>query len=148
MRNKKNKTPSLLSTAYQAWEASGFKFLEYFSSSGLYITTALQGRAITHCTSRCGAVTDTDSHGCGTTTGQFYTTGQLVSCPSAALRDGTDHRLEHWIDLKGCHALSKNLGPASNYEYCFLQHTTWATTINSAKRKVLQPYSSSIWMLM
>lgn len=55
----------------------------------------LQGRAIIHCASRCGAVTDTDSHSCGTTTDRFYTTGQLVSCPSAALRDGRDHRLEH-----------------------------------------------------
>lgn len=151
MRNKKNKTSSLLSTAHQLWEASGFKFLEYFSSSGLYITTTLQGRAITHCASRCGAVKDTDSHSCGTTTDQFYSTGQFVSCHSAALRHSTDHRLEHWIDLKGCQRIFKNLGSASNYEFCFLQHTTWAITTNSAKEKFYSPTAvpfeclSSVW---
>lgn len=148
VRNKKNKTPSLLSTALQVWEASGFKFLEYFSSSGVYITTTVWGRAIIHGASRCGAGKDTDSHSCQSTTDQFHSTGHFVSCPSAALRDSTDHNLEHWIDLKGCQRIFKNLAPASNYECCFLQHTTWATTTNSAKRKVLQPYSSSIGMLM
>lgn len=54
--NKKTETHILLSAGYHMWEASGFKFLEYFWSSGLYITPTLWGRAVIHGASKCRAV--------------------------------------------------------------------------------------------